>query len=90
MLFALFVSLLMVGCVRDRWIDYYDNGQKKWERYYKDTQLIGTVTWWYESGQKRQQLNYKDGKQHGSSIWWNENGKEVYRKTYEDGEEVKD
>jgi PBP1b-binding outer membrane lipoprotein LpoB len=29
-LFALFVALLMGGCVRDRWVDYYDNGQKKW------------------------------------------------------------
>jgi antitoxin component YwqK of YwqJK toxin-antitoxin module len=87
---ALFVALLMGGCGRDLLVDYYDNGQKKWERYWKGQDLDGPVTWWYESGQKQKQLNYKDGKQHGPSIWWNENGKEVYRKTYKDGKEVKD
>ena len=84
-LIALFVALLFLGCGRDRLVDYYDNGQKKWERHWKGQDLDGPVTWWYENGQKRQQLNYKDGKQHGPSIWWNENGKELYRKTYKDG-----
>ena len=89
-LLALFVGLLFVGCGRDRLVDYYDNGQKKWERHRKGQDLDGPVTWWYESGQKRQQINYKDGKEHGLFIWWNEDGTEVHRKTYEDGELVDD
>ena len=89
-LLALFVGLLFVGCGRDRLVDYYDNGQKKWERHWKGQDLDGPVTWWYESGQKRQQINYKDGKEHGLFIWWNEDGTEVHRKTYEDGELVDD
>tara|TARA_B110000305_G_C19346780_1_gene592156 strand:- start:598 stop:954 length:357 start_codon:yes stop_codon:yes gene_type:complete len=85
-LFALFVALLMGGCVRDRWVDYYDNGQKKWERYYKDTQLIGAVTWWYESGQKKNELNHKyGGKMHGAATWWYENGQKMLEKNYKDG-----
>jgi hypothetical protein len=65
LLAAMFVALLMAGCVRDRLVDYYDNGQKKWERHWKGEDLDGPVTWWYENGQKRQQINYKDGKEDG-------------------------
>jgi len=90
LLVATFVALLMVGCVRDRLVDYYDNGQKKWERHWKGQELDGPVTWWYENGQKRQQINYKDGKEDGFFIWWDENGTEIHRKTYKDGKTVKD
>lgn len=90
LLAAMFVSLLMAGCVRDRLVDYYDNGQKKWERHWKGQELDGPVTWWYENGQKRQQINYKDGKEDGFFIWWDENGTEKYRKTYKDGKLIED
>ena len=87
-LFVAIVGLLLVGCGRDGLVDYYDNGQKKWERHWKVQELDGPVTWWYESGQKRQQINYKDGKKHGPFIAWNEKGKELRRETYKDGEGV--
>ena len=45
-LLSLFVVLLMGGCMRDRLVDYYDNGQKKWERHWKAQELDGPVTWW--------------------------------------------
>ena len=89
-LIALFVALLLFGCGRDRLVDYYDNGQKKWERFYKDTQLIGAVTWWYENGKKMLEKNYKDGKLDGLLIMWDENGTEKSRKSYKDGELVDD
>jgi len=89
-LIALFVSMLLVGCVRDRITDYYDNGQKKYERTWKGQELDGPVTWWYENGQMRQQINYKDGKKDGPFIVWNEKGKEIRRENYKDGEIVKD
>jgi len=85
-LFSFFVALLMVGCVRDRMIDYYENGQKKWERSYKDRQLIGPVTWWYESGKKKKELHHKyGGKMHGPATWWYENGQKMLEKNYKDG-----
>ena len=90
LLAATLVALLIGGCVRDRLVDYYDNGQKKWERHWKGQELDGPVTWWYENGQKRQQINYKDGKKDGLFIVWNENGTVIYRKTYKDGELVTD
>ena len=89
-LLSLFVSLLMVGCMRDRITDYYDNGQKKYERTWKGRELDGPVTWWYENGQKQKQINYKDGKKDGPLIVWNEKGKEIRRENYKDGERVQD
>ena len=89
-LLSLFVALLMGGCMRDRLVDYYDNGQKKWERHWKGQELDGPVTWWYESGQKRKQRNYKDGKKDGPFIVWNDKSKELRRENYEDGGLVKD
>jgi hypothetical protein len=75
---------------RERSTDYYDNGQKKYERTWKGRDLDGPVTWWYENGQKRQQINYKNGKKDGPFILWNEKGKEIRRENYKDGEIVKD
>ena len=89
-LIALFVAMLLVGCVRDRITDYYDNGQKKYERTWKGRELDGPVTWWYENGQKRQQINYKNDKKHGFLIVWNEKGKEIRRENYKEGELVED
>ena len=89
-LIALFVSMFLVGCVRERITDYYDNGQKKYERTWKGQELDGPVTWWYENGQMRQQIKYKDGTKDGPFIVWNEKGKEIRRENYKDGEIVKD
>ncbi len=85
-LIAQFVALLLVGCVGDRRIDYYENGQKKWDRSYKDRQLIGPVTWWYESGQIKKEFHHKyGGKMHGPATWWYENGQKMLEKNYKDG-----
>ena len=85
-LLSLFVGLHMVGCVGDRRIEYYENGQKKWERSYKDRQLIGPVTWWHESGHKKKELHHKyGGKMHGPATWWYENGQKMLEKNYKDG-----
>ena len=84
-LIGLFVAVLLVGCVRDRLVDYYDNGQKKWERHWKGQNLDGPVTWWYENGEKRQQINYKNGKKEGLWIRWYENGQKKLEGNYQDG-----
>ena len=79
----------MVGCVRDRITDYYDNGQKKYERTWKDQELDGPVTWWYENGQKT--ANKLQGRQERRAFYCgNEKGKEIRRENYKDGELVED
>ena len=44
------------------YVVYYDNGQKKSERYYKNGKPDGLNTAWYENGQKELESHYKDGK----------------------------
>ena len=62
-LIALFVSMFLVGCVRERITDYYDNGQKS-RKHSEGPEFDGPVTWWYENG-RAPAINYKDGKKDG-------------------------
>ena len=99
-LFALFAVILMVGCVRERKTEYYDNGQKKYEATWKEplfkkknephSKLDWPSTWWRENGQKSYQINYKEGKKHGPFIVYNTKGEEVRRDNYKDGKLVED
>ena len=62
---SLLVAMLLVGCVRDRITDYYDNGQKKYERTWKGQELDGSC---YLVVRERADsiistINYKDGEE---------------------------
>ena len=41
---------------------WHENGQKGYERNYKDGELDGLCQGWYKNGQKWYEHNYKDGK----------------------------
>ena len=47
----------------------YENGQKKYERTFKDGKLDGPGTEWYENGQKAEEATFKDGKLVSASVW---------------------
>jgi len=95
---GLFFNLLMVGCekgssleelqMNGKHTEYYDDGQKKEEGFYKDSKKDGFSTIWYENGQKRIEGNYKDGKPDGLWIKYREDGTEVFRQTFKNGELV--
>ena len=69
---------------------FYENGQKKEERNYKDGKCHGPRAYWYENGQKWYQQNWKDGKQDGLQLSWEEDGTESRREIYKDGKYVRD
>ena len=79
LLAAMFVALLMVGCgekeiIQDGpYTEYYGNGQKEFEGYYKDGKEDGPSTWWYSNGQKKEECTYNDGKPM-SIVAWKING----------------
>ena len=54
--------------------EYWDNGNKKSEQYYKDGKLHGNCTHWYEDGQKSYEGNWKDGNEDGKWTEWSDNG----------------
>ena len=70
-----------------KWIDWYENGQKKKEVSWKDGNYDGKRTEWYENGQKKYQGTYKDDKQNGLSTDWYENGQKKYEGTSKDGKQ---
>ena len=55
-------------------VGFYDNGQKMYERTYKDGKEDGLWTEWYYSGQKRYEATYKDGERDGKYTSWYESG----------------
>jgi len=68
---------------------WYNNGEKRYERTYKDGKQDGVETWWdkYENGQKNSEGTYKDGVEHGLWTTWFENGQKRFEITFKDGKE---
>ena len=62
---------------------YYDNGQLKAERVYKDAKLNGVYRTYYENGQLKVDGTYKDDKMDGVFRHYDKNGRleveEIYR-----------
>ena len=54
--------------------EFYPNGEKKAEMYYKNGRRFGISTAWHENGKKRAQVNFKNGLPEGRSIIWYESG----------------
>jgi antitoxin component YwqK of YwqJK toxin-antitoxin module len=57
-----------------KWIEWYENGGKKFEGDFDDDKATGHHTWWYQNGQKRAEGDFKAGKENGHWTWWHENG----------------
>lgn len=53
---------------------WYDNGQLKEHKVYKDAKLEGPAVTWYDSGQMESSTDYLDGKEHDWMRLWNEDG----------------
>ena len=58
---------------------WYNNGEKRYERTYKDGKQDGVETWWdkYENGQKRYEGTYKNGEIISTKIW-DDDGKQTF------------
>lgn len=76
-----------MGCVRQdgeghlirygRWTEFYLNGQKQKEGYYRDGRPIGKWTWWYPNGIKMQEGYYIANHPSGRWLFWNSDGSEI-------------
>tara|TARA_B100000953_G_C17889332_1_gene380726 strand:- start:86 stop:622 length:537 start_codon:yes stop_codon:yes gene_type:complete len=66
-------------------LEWWDDGQKRYEVIWKDGKKDLLSTFWYENGQKRYEKTYKDGLQDGLETWWYENGQKRSEGTYKDG-----
>jgi antitoxin component YwqK of YwqJK toxin-antitoxin module len=53
---------------------WYPNGQKEYERTFKNREYDGLQTTWYENGQMKREETYKDGYRVGKWTYYNEDG----------------
>ena len=58
LLFSILISLNSYG---ETETDYYENGQIRFEKNYKDGKADGKWTYWHENGQIEEEGNWKDG-----------------------------
>ena len=68
--------------------EWYNSGQMKYTRNYKNGQRHGLWEEWYENGQKKYKSNYKNNKYHGFCEEWHENGQKKSEEHKKDGETV--
>jgi antitoxin component YwqK of YwqJK toxin-antitoxin module len=69
-----------------KYVEKYENGQKKLEKHYKDGELNGLQTHWNENGQKEFEGNLENGWEEGLHTSWYENGQKFYEGNYKNGE----
>ena len=82
---------LNVNNYTGKYMEWYDDGNKKCEGEYKDGKKEGKWTGWYENededgnGNKMYEWEYKDGKKEGKHLGWYERGNKKYEGEYKDG-----
>ncbi|MDB4710743.1 tetratricopeptide repeat protein, partial [Flavobacteriales bacterium] len=67
--------------------EWYENGQFKLERNYKNGELHGPYKEWHENGQLKLERNYKNGEQNGVFKLWNISGQLLLECNFKDGRE---
>jgi antitoxin component YwqK of YwqJK toxin-antitoxin module len=70
------------GTVDGAQINFYPDGKKQLERFYKANRQIGKQTMWYASGAKASEANLEDGQLNGMVTRWDENGKVLMQVEY--------
>ena len=68
-----------------KYIEWWDNGNKFYEKEFKDGRIEGKWIVWYEGGTTRCEGEYKNGKEEGKHTEWYENGNTKEKGEYKDG-----
>ena len=67
----------------------HDNGQKYYERSFKDGKQFGLETLWFKNGQKREEGTWNEnGKQDGLYNTWYKNGQKRLEVNYKNGKKM--
>ena len=68
--------------------EWYENGQQRYEKNYKDGELHGLETYWHENGQIWLKKTYKNGVENGPAASWYKDGQRKAEETYKEGDIV--
>ena len=77
-LYKILILFLSFSFCENR-ILYYENGQIKEEKNYKDGKKDGKWIWYYKNGRIKFENNYKDGELNGKMTSYFENGQKMDR-----------
>jgi antitoxin component YwqK of YwqJK toxin-antitoxin module len=66
--------------------EWYENGQIKEQKSYKDGKLVGFLRTWYDNGQMKSSVEYKDNLALGIGRFWAMDGSLIHECFYEAGE----
>jgi antitoxin component YwqK of YwqJK toxin-antitoxin module len=69
------------------WTEWYENGQKEWERTYINGRIEGLYSIWYNNGQKECSGNIKDQRYNGIWTFWDKDGVKYEGKMIREGDE---
>ena len=81
-----YIGNLRNGKKEGNWTWWYDIGQMKFDKTFKEGKENGLFTSWYENGQKSYEGTFKDGEQQGLHTSWYKNGQKKGEGFYKDGE----
>ena len=84
-----YIGNLRNGKKEGNWTWWYDIGQMKFDKTFKEGKENGLFTSWYENGQKSYEGTFKDGEQQGLHTSWYENGQKENEGILKDGEVIK-
>ena len=73
------------GVLSGRYIDWYENGQKKTDGCAKNGKKEGFWTEWHPNGQKREEGEWFEGKAHGIFEEWYPTGKKANEQVFKMG-----
>ena len=73
------------GVLAGRYIDWYENGQRKIDGIAKNGKKEGFWKEWYPNGQKREEGEWKEGKAHGIFEEWYPTGKKANEQVFKMG-----
>ena len=74
------------SCKTLKYVEYFENGQKRIEENLKLGKRNGLKTDWYENGQKKFERNFMNGKREGLTTTWFENGQKKSEDNIKDAE----
>ena len=64
---------------------WWENGQLRYESYWKNWEKHGMARGWYQNGQFRYEYHLENGQRHGPARGWDENGQLSYEENWKNG-----
>ena len=64
---------------------WWENGNQKYEYYFKNDQNVGQHMQWHSNGQLFVVKNFKNGVEEGEQKAWDQNGNLMYKYIYHEG-----